>query len=98
MKVIYKYPLALKDSQTIYLPFGSRILSVQTQNDILCLWCLVETNATNVELTLRIIGTGNKIEDVDNLRHLGTVQTVHNSFVWHVFVDHTKTNVSINWK
>lgn len=41
---IYKYELQVTDNQNIMLPIGSKILTVQNQNEKACLWALVDPN------------------------------------------------------
>ena len=69
-KVIYKYKLEITDYQKIYLPIGSKILSVANQRESLCLWALVDPDGNFGEHLhhIEIIGTGNPIP-----------------IVWHVF-------------
>jgi hypothetical protein len=44
MKTIYKYQLAQKDYQTLILPVGAEILTVQEQiTSGLCIWAIVPT-------------------------------------------------------
>lgn len=87
-KVIYKYKLEITDYQKIYLPIGSKILSVANQREQLCLWALVDPDANFGEHLhhVEIIGTGNPIPPVYQGMErvfLGTV--VIEPFVWHVF-------------
>lgn len=41
MKRVYKYPVEIADVQTILLPIGVQILSVQEQNGKAYLWAIV---------------------------------------------------------
>lgn len=96
MRTIYKYPLELVDTQDMELSHGSQILSAQfqkidyyadgykTRYD-LCLWVLINENDTAPKQTrtVRIIGTGNPIEESERLRYISTAQ--NDGFVWHIF-------------
>lgn len=44
-KTIWKFELETTGNQTLKMPIGAEILSVQTQFDKPCLWALVEPNA-----------------------------------------------------
>lgn len=81
---IYKYPFPyLSEKIIIALPAHSRILSVQTQHGVICLWAVVDTEERDVDArAFRIVGTGHPIPD-GPLTYLATVQT--GAFVWHVF-------------
>jgi len=86
MKVIYKYKLRITDCQTIDLPINSHFLSVQVQDDEICLWVLLDPNSTMREIIeIHIFGTGNPIKFSNSLKFIDTVQL--NGFVWHVFFD-----------
>lgn len=90
MQTIYKYPLDITDEQTVMIPHGSEILSAQIQGAQLCLWALVDSEATVVKHRVRIFGTGNPVTLNDELvncswKFVGTVQD--RIFVWHVFVE-----------
>ena len=88
MKVIYKYPLILKDRQQIKLPTSAKFLSLQVQNGMPVIWCMIDTDDLEVFLSvwnvsIYIFGTGNEVTCSDNCKFLGTVQL--DSLVWHVF-------------
>lgn len=86
-KKIYKYPLEVQDEQVVMLPTGAKILTVQAQNDRPCLWTLVNPTAPNdMAVTVRLIGTGHEIQDIDSLEYISTFQTVNGRFVLHAFV------------
>lgn len=80
---IFKYPLRLVDEQKIALPQRSQILTVQMQNEALCLWALVDPNLPLEKRIIRVVGTGNEFDDPEKCFYLGTVQ--ERVFVWHVF-------------
>lgn len=87
-KKIFKYPLDIIDEQTIKMPTYAKILTVQIQNDAICLWALVEDWQQPEDRKIRIIGTGHPIDEA-NLEYIGTIQQFVNisngSLVWHVF-------------
>lgn len=80
---IYKYPIKLADVQTLNLPFGAEILTIQMQHGNLCLWAKVQENVGDTEArTIEVFGTGQPM-DFDSRTYIATVQD--GSFVWHVF-------------
>lgn len=85
MNVIYKYPLVVGETQTLSLPIGSVILSVQNQHDTPTMWVLHATDEVgqNTDVQVMIVGTGHQF-DVDNWRFINTVQC--GELVWHVFL------------
>ena len=88
MKTIYKYRLELVDEQTISLPQHSVVLSAITQSDMIVVYVLADTAITETQDTkFRIVGTGHNFDDHAEWKHLATVTTSHDRFVWHVFVE-----------
>lgn len=86
MQTIWKYPLSITSEQTLKMPVGARVLSIQFQCDTLCMWALVDGSLDQESRTFRIYGTGHPIEPELNssLVYLATVQE-SNRLVWHVF-------------
>lgn len=85
---IYKYPLAVRDYQTLKLPSFSKVLAVAEQEGKLMLWAAVSADpAPEMRMVVvRIAGTGNPMGDeYIGMGHVGTV-VMSNGFVWHVFV------------
>lgn len=82
MKVIYKYPLAVTDMQTINLPEQAQILSIECQGAFLKMWALVDTNKPPEGRTFRIFGTGRALNGFEGT-HIATFQ--QGALVWHVF-------------
>lgn len=88
---IWKFPIKVMDFQTVEMPLGAQIISVQPQNGVLCMWALVDSEQNKKELRrLWVFGTGNPIEGSaydafhqGKMIHLATVKD--GSFVWHVF-------------
>ncbi len=83
MKTIYKYTLKPENIQQIELPIDFEILSVQMQEDDICLWAKVSAGISKVKRTICIYGTGVNIKE-DDLTHIGTVQD--GIYVWHIFI------------
>ena len=82
MKRIYKYTLNIIDKQKIKMPYGSMILHVDMQNENLCLWAEVDTEAPQEEETFYVRGTGQPIPD-DDAYYVGSA--VGSVLVWHVY-------------
>ena len=84
---LYKYPLDLscEQPQSLSLPAGAKILSMQVQHGRPCLWALVEPNAASECWTVRIVGTGAPFELQPHEAYLGTVQMNDGALVWHAF-------------
>jgi hypothetical protein len=81
---IWKYPLELTDEQTVKMPLGAQILSVQVQRGHVCLWALCNELAPQTDRRIFIHGTGH-IVSAKNPKFLGTVQLEAGALVFHVF-------------
>lgn len=87
---IFKYPIEITGTQEILLPDGAQILTIQIQNDIPCIWALVNPNLVNTSRIIHIFGTGHDISDTkpDTYRkYIATFQTCRftTPLVFHVF-------------
>ena len=85
MRLIYKFPIAYIDRQEVFIPTGYKILTVKNQKGIICIWALVDVNAPSECVKIRIISTGQPIEDSDKLEYIGTVQLAFGDVVYHIF-------------
>lgn len=83
---IYKYTLDITDTQTVILPKGAKILTVQMQHGNPQLWALVYPNP-NCPTEPRIIetfGTGNPVP-LGERKYINTYQLSGGALVFHVF-------------
>lgn len=85
MKRIYKYLVEIQDEQTIYLPIGAQILSVQVQNGKPYIWACVRLDVEIEARRFRLYGTGHNIEGENVLKYLGTFQLLGGRLVYHLF-------------
>lgn len=93
---IWKYRLALTDTQTIRMPKEAKILTVQPQmsrrittdnsppDEYLQLWAIVDPTALMSDRQISIYGTGHTMPK-DPGRYISTVQLQGGSLVLHVF-------------
>lgn len=88
MQVIYKYRLAWQPVQIVNLPL-KRVLTIQLQEGVLCLWALVDTDAPEQALTIHMAGTGTQDGcDLEKLTYISTTQ--YGAFVLHWFYEPMK--------
>ena len=81
---IHKYTLAVMDEQTLLLPRGARIMTIQVQAGQPQLWAYVDPTKPKEARKIRVIGTGRMIDD-DPGDYLGTFQMHAGALVFHVF-------------
>jgi hypothetical protein len=83
MRAVWKFPLMLQDSQSVYMPTNADLLTVQMQGEQICLWALCEPENGMSPRIILIHGTGNPIGDIEG--YIGTVQMLGGKLVFHVF-------------
>jgi hypothetical protein len=82
VKTIWKFPLETTDLQTVRMPSGAVVLTVEAQDARPCLWALVDSEAPKVNRRFAIYGTGHPFGGGD---YIGTYQLVGGALVFHVF-------------
>lgn len=85
MKTVWKYPLAVTDTQFVQMPKGAQLLTVQPQGDAVCLWARVEDTNKPETRIIGIAGTGYPLPDDTKLDYIGTFQLHGGSLVFHAF-------------
>lgn len=89
MRRIWKYPLVITDIQAVKMPIGATPLTVQVQDNQVCLWAIVDPQAGEEWRTLYIFGTGNPTIGLDVERpanYIGTFQSLDGQRAFHVFI------------
>lgn len=86
MKRIFKYPIRAVYTQDLQLPAGSKILSVENQDETIVLYALVEDSNDIMQSHQIIIhGTGHPADDVLEATFVGTVKMHNGRLMFHVF-------------
>jgi hypothetical protein len=90
-ETIWKYEIKITDYQEILMPFGAKILCVQTQlclqrqEAVPCLWAEVNPNNSPDKPTpIFIVGTGHPIPRAA-LNYIGTIQQYGGNLIWHIY-------------
>lgn len=81
MKSVWKY--SLRES-VVYVPFGTSVLAIQTQNDEPMMWVAVETTHPLVRWRITTVMTGEEIPEGCG-EYAGTVQV--GWLMVHVWID-----------
>jgi hypothetical protein len=82
MKTIYKYE-ATFPSFEIEVSTDCQILSVQQQDNVPCIWALVDKEKENTKRFFKWHGTGLDITEPGSRSYIGTIQD--QGMVWHLF-------------
>lgn len=92
MTTIWKFPLEVTDEQFIKMPKSSMAMTVQVQNDVPCLWAMIDKLDALYEpyhaFCIKTVGTGHDFDFINdfNFTYLGTYQLFDGNFVGHVFI------------
>ena len=84
MTMIYKYVLQ-PGRNVIQLPQFTQVLTVQMQDDDMCLWARVNITKPLNTRVFDVVGTGHAMSDDPRLLYVATVQMAGGALVWHVF-------------
>lgn len=86
-KTIWKFPIEVADVQKILMPVGAKVLTVQEQNSIPCIWALVDPEADREIRFFEMFGTGHPILYSAGVsrEYISTFQVRDDSLVFHVF-------------
>lgn len=85
---IWKFPLKADDEQIVRMPKGARLLSLQIQKGIPCLWASVHTRIEEINRKVYTFGTGQDTAFItEQLDFVGTYQQFNGDLVLHVFID-----------
>lgn len=82
--VIWKYPIELGDKYKLELPAHVEILHLDVQNNLPFIWVKVNPFNKGEKRKFITYGTGQAIEDEENLIYIGTF-TLENWLVQHLF-------------
>ena len=89
MKTICKYEIDIQkaDWQTIKMPTGAELLSVQVQHGTPVLWAAVDTELEHEDRNFEIFGTGIEMHANNGVsrRFVGTFQMHEGHLVLHLF-------------
>lgn len=87
MLTIYKYKLEMTSKQKLAIPGWIRFLDIQLQNEIPCLWAIVDVYVLEMSIfTVEIFGTGHPMLALHE-SYIGTYQLPRHEMVFHVFVE-----------
>ena len=82
---IFKYEIPITDEViAMELPDNYALCDIQTQDDKIYMWCVVDVHANLVKRHFKIVGTGHQITEIEIMYFLRTVQ-MPNGLVWHIF-------------
>lgn len=82
---IYKYSLDITDEQVLQIPKSAKFCSLQVQNNVPCIWLMVDETEEDGLFKIITYGTGHKLGNLDNYAFLGTYQLFNGSLVYHIF-------------
>lgn len=84
-KTIWQFELRTVDVQTVTMPRGAALLSLQVQRGVPCIWGLVDPMAPVEERTFVTFGTGHPVPAAGGMTFLGTYKLASSDLMFHVF-------------
>lgn len=85
-KVVWKF--FLKPSiESISMPIGAEVLSIQSQGDDVCLWALVDPKQALEKRKFVVLATGQEVlfTEWENVKYISTLQFPIEGLVFHAF-------------
>ncbi len=84
---IWKFPFNIDTEVEIEMPAGAKVLHVDAQRDVPCMWALVNPDARKETRRFAVRGTGHAIPHggARTWAHLGSFLMLSESLVFHVF-------------
>jgi hypothetical protein len=92
MRTIFKQTLDTVYEQTIELPEYSRILCINVQHGIPCIWYECNPNMPEEEVKIFCVGTGGELPERVGLEYLGTVLMFGGDCVFHYYKERSTTH------
>ena len=81
---IWKFEIKVTDRQIVPMPAGAKLLDVQMQRGVCCIWAMCEPRAPSEPRHIAIYGTGEPVPDEPG-EYVATFQMVDEALVFHVF-------------
>ena len=81
---IWKFPIEIADVTSVNMPVDAKILCLQMQHGVPCLWAEVDPTAPMVRRMFRFVGTGRDVAD-DLGPYIGTIQSGDGFYVFHLY-------------
>ena len=85
IRQVWKFPLALRYQQAVSMPRGARILTVQMQEEALCLWALCNIQSEPRSRVIAILATGESAPGMCDLKYISSFQQRGGEYVFHAF-------------
>lgn len=85
MRRILKYTLTMWAKQTLHLPTGAIIRSVDVVDEVPRIWVEVEDSNPLEAFSLTMVGTGTRLYG-DEGEYLDTILMDGGSYVWHIHI------------
>jgi hypothetical protein len=83
---IRKYPFRVSDEVKLMMPYDAKIIKVAIQNDVPCIWAIVNPKLGSTQYTFVIKGTGHDFTRDSIGEHIETFTI--GPFVWHMFEEY----------
>lgn len=84
---IFERELKLADLQVLTVPWNSKMLTVQVQNGVPCIWYESDPNNSLTDIKIAIYATGQDMPDIKQT-YIATFQMEESKKIYHVYLIH----------
>jgi len=81
---IFKYEIPVNDEIELDLPKGAKVLTIQLQKGVPCIWMLVNPDLSTEKRLFWLYGTGMEVKQT-HLNYLGSFQMLGGDLIFHLF-------------
>ena len=84
--IVFKYGVNANGENNLWVPEGTKFLSMQAQNNKLCIWAMHDPNIKKFEgRVIAVYGTGIEIPPGGELKYINTCLCHDDALVFHAF-------------
>jgi hypothetical protein len=84
-RTIWKFQVPVNDDIAVEMPKGAEILHIDAQEDVPCIWAMVDPTNDLHTRRFRMYGTGHPMHVDEVETHVGSFMLYNGQLVFHVF-------------
>lgn len=85
MRTIWKFPFPITDEFELNIPLGAKMLHVEEQHGIPCLWAECDPGKEARSMEFVLYGTGHPMEEYVGQVYVGTFLSMDGDLVFHLY-------------
>jgi len=84
MKTIWKFKFEINDNFELSMPKNAEILTIQIQNNIPCIWAIIDSDQLSEIRYFELYGTGHLLKE-SKKKYIGSFRMYNDSLIFHLF-------------